>query len=86
MPIMVVVTRPHPPRRMANLLRAAQASDPFTPNTARALITTGKLTVFGGLGTWILSQIAQGVLSGTMLTSPEHSSRIRHRSGGSPWD
>ena len=36
---MVVVTRPHSPRRMANLLRAAQASDPFTPNTARALIT-----------------------------------------------
>ena len=58
-------------RRMANLLRAAQASDPFTTNTARALITAGKLTAFAGLGTWILSQIAQGVLSGTMLTSPE---------------
>jgi Protein of unknown function (DUF2975) len=57
-------------RRMANLLRAAQASDPFTPDTARALITAGKLTAFAGLGTWILSQIAQGVLSGTMLTSP----------------
>ena len=67
---MVVVTRPHSPRRMANLLRTAEASDPFTPNTARALITTGKLTAFGGLGTWILSQIAQAVLSGTMLTSP----------------
>lgn len=57
-------------RRMANLLRAAQASDPFTDSTARALITAGKLTVIAGLGTWILSQIAQGVLSGTMLTSP----------------
>jgi hypothetical protein len=57
-------------RRMANLLRAAQASDPFTPNTARALMALGKLTAFAGLGAWILSQIAQGVLSGTMLTSP----------------
>jgi hypothetical protein len=36
---MVVVTRPHSPRRMADLLRAAQAGDPFTPNTARAVIT-----------------------------------------------
>ena len=56
-------------RRMANLLRAAQASDPFTADTARALVTVGKLTAFAGLGTWILSQIAQGVLSATMLTS-----------------
>jgi hypothetical protein len=56
-------------RRMANLLRAAQASDPFTDGTARALVTAGKLTVIAGLGIWILSQIAQGVLSGTMLTS-----------------
>ena len=56
-------------RRMANLLRAAQASDPFTADTARALVAVGKLTAFAGLGTWILSQIAQGVLSWTMLTS-----------------
>jgi ABC-type amino acid transport substrate-binding protein len=56
-------------RRMANLLRAAQASDPFTANTARALVAVGKLTAFAGLGAWILSQIGQGVLSGTMLTS-----------------
>ena len=57
-------------RRMANLLRAAQASDPFTATTARALMTVGKLTAFAGLGTWVLSQVAQGVLSATMLTSP----------------
>jgi Protein of unknown function (DUF2975) len=56
-------------RRMANLLRAAQASDPFTPTTARALIAVGKLTAFAGLGTWILSEVAQGLLSWTMLTS-----------------
>jgi hypothetical protein len=56
-------------RRMANLLRGAQASDPFTANTARALVAVGKLTAFAGLGAWTLSQIAQGVLSGTMLTS-----------------
>ena len=57
-------------RRMANLLRTAQASDPFTATTARALLTVGKLTAFAGLGTWILSQAAQGLLSATMLTSP----------------
>ena len=50
-------------RRMANLLRGAQASDPFTADTARALVAVGKLTAFAGLGAWILSQIAQGVLS-----------------------
>jgi hypothetical protein len=57
-------------RRMANLLRAAQASDPFTASTARALVSVGKLTVFAGLGAWALSQVAQGVLSVTMLVSP----------------
>jgi hypothetical protein len=57
-------------RRMANLLRAAEAGDPFTTSTARALTTVGKLTAFAGLGTWILSQVAQGVLSATMLASP----------------
>jgi hypothetical protein len=57
-------------RRMRNLLRVAQASDPFTANTARALVTVGKLTAFAGLGTWILSQAAQAVLSVTMSTNP----------------
>ncbi len=57
-------------RRMANLLRAAQATDPFTASTARALVTAGKLTAFAGLGTWAVSQLAQGVLSWTMQISP----------------
>ena len=56
-------------RRMAKLLRVAQASDPFTASTARALVGVGKLTALAGLGTWILSQVAQGVLSVTMLAS-----------------
>ena len=56
-------------RRMGHLLRAAQASDPFTASTARALVGVGKLTALAGLGTWILSQVAQGVLSVTMLAS-----------------
>lgn len=56
-------------RRMAKLVRAAADSDPFTAQNARALATLGKLTAIGGLGTWILSQVAQGVLSATMLTS-----------------
>jgi hypothetical protein len=57
-------------RRMAKLLRAAQASDPFTTENARALTALSKLTAFLGLGTWVLSQIAQAVLCATMLTSP----------------
>jgi hypothetical protein len=57
-------------RRMAKLLRAAQATDPFTASTARALIAVGKLTAFAGLGTWVLSQVAQGLLSWTMMVSP----------------
>ncbi len=55
---------------MAKLVRAAQDTDPFTAHTARALATLAKLTAWGGLGTWILSQVAQGVLSAMMLTSP----------------
>jgi hypothetical protein len=56
-------------RRMANLVRDAQVTDPFTTHTARALATLGKLTVWVGVGTWILSQVAQWVLSAMMLTS-----------------
>ena len=57
-------------RRMAKLLRAAQASDPFTADNVRALTTLGKLTAFVGLGTWVISQLAQAVLCARMLTSP----------------
>jgi Protein of unknown function (DUF2975) len=56
-------------RRMARLLRAAQDSDPFTAENARALATLGKLTAIGGIGTWALSQVAHGVLCAVMLTS-----------------
>ena len=56
-------------RRMAKLVRAAQDTDPFTTHTARALATLGKLTAWVGLGTWILSQVAQWVSSASMLTS-----------------
>jgi hypothetical protein len=57
-------------RRMANLLRVAQAGDPFTASTARALVAVGKLTVFAGLGVWLVSEAAQAVLTVTMLDSP----------------
>lgn len=57
-------------RRMAHLLGTAQASDPFTAKTARALWGLGKLTAFGGLCAWVVSQIARGILSVTMLDSP----------------
>jgi hypothetical protein len=57
-------------RRMAKLLRAAQASDPFTADNVRALTTLGKLTAFVGLGTWVISQLVQAVLCARMLTSP----------------
>lgn len=57
-------------RRMARLVRAAQDSDPFTAHTVRALATLGKLTAWGGLAAWILSQVAQAVLGAMMLTSP----------------
>src|SRR4051794_14789366 len=50
-------------RRMAKLVRAAQDSDPFTSDNARVLADLGKLTAIGGVATWILSQIAQGVLA-----------------------
>jgi Protein of unknown function (DUF2975) len=56
-------------RRMAKLLRGARDSDPFTLDNVRALATLGKLTAFVGVGTWVVSQIAQGVLSARMLSS-----------------
>ena len=52
-------------RRLSNLLRIAQVRDPFTAVTARALWSLGKLTAFAGLGIWVLSQVAQGLLSAT---------------------
>lgn len=56
-------------RRMAELLQVAQNNDPFTAATAQALIGVGKLTAFGGVGAWIVSQVAQGMLTVSMLDS-----------------
>ena len=73
-------------RRMARLLLAAQAGDPFTADNVRALTTLGKLTAFVGLGTWVISQVAQGVLCARMLTSPPIYSHTTRRWDGSPSD
>jgi hypothetical protein len=56
-------------RRMANLLRAAQDSDPFTEQTARDLTVVAKVTAIGGLGVLVLSNVAKWALSATMLSS-----------------
>jgi hypothetical protein len=56
-------------RRMAKLLRTAQNSDPFTAHTARELTVIAKITAFGGLGAWAVSNAAKWILSATMLQS-----------------
>jgi hypothetical protein len=56
-------------RRMANLLRVAQDSDPFTAQTAGQLTVVAKITAFGGLGVWAVSNAAKWALSATMLES-----------------
>jgi Protein of unknown function (DUF2975) len=56
-------------RRMGGLLRGAQDNDPFTPHTASALAALAKVTAFGGFGVWVLSQLAQAVLSGTLVAT-----------------
>ncbi len=56
-------------RRMRNLLRAAQDSDPFTAQTARELTVVAKIIAFGGVGVWAVSSAAKWALSATMLES-----------------
>jgi hypothetical protein len=56
-------------RRMRLLLRAAQERDPFTAQTARELTLVAKITAFGGLGVWVVSNVARWALSATMLES-----------------
>jgi hypothetical protein len=56
-------------RRVAKLLRTAQDSDPFTDWTAHELAVVAKITAFGSVGVWALSNVAQWVLSATMLHS-----------------
>jgi hypothetical protein len=54
---------------MAHVLRAAQDIDPFTAQTARELTVVAKITAFGGLGVWAVSNVAKWALSATMLES-----------------
>jgi hypothetical protein len=57
-------------RRMANLLRSTEDNDPFSADTAAALLSLGKLSALAGLGVWAISQIGQALLVHTMLTHP----------------
>jgi hypothetical protein len=59
-------------RRLAAVVRTAQASDPFTAATSRALVSIGRLTVLAGLGAWAVSTVARAVLADTMLDSGTH--------------
>jgi hypothetical protein len=56
--------------RMAKLLGAALASDPFTAQTVRALTTLAKITAIGGIGVWAMSYLATWALSATVLDAP----------------
>ena len=53
--------------RMAKLLRAALASDPFTAPTVRALTALAKITAVGGIAVWAMSNLATWALSATVL-------------------
>ena len=53
--------------RMAKLLRAAVASDPFTAQTVRALTALAKITAVGGIAVWAMSNLATWALSATVL-------------------
>ena len=56
--------------RMAKLLRAALASDPFTAPTVRALTALAKITAIGGIAVWAMSNLATWALSATVLDAP----------------
>jgi hypothetical protein len=56
-------------RRLAALLRAAEASDPFTTGTVRELTFIAKLTAFGGLAAWVVASAATSALAATVLDS-----------------
>jgi hypothetical protein len=66
-------------RRMANLLRAAQRSDPFTAETTRELNTVAKITAFGGLVAWSASSVTRWMLSSHVLASG-HDVSLLHQS------
>jgi hypothetical protein len=56
-------------RRMRNLLRAAERTDPFTAQTVRELMLVAKITAVGGLSVWLVSSVAKWALSASMLES-----------------
>ncbi len=56
--------------RMAKLLRATLASDPFTAQTVRALTALAKITAVGGIAVWAMGNLATWVLSATVLDAP----------------
>jgi Protein of unknown function (DUF2975) len=56
-------------RRMRNLLRAAERTDPFTAQTVRELMLVAKITAAGGLCVWLVSNVAKWALSASMLKS-----------------
>ena len=65
-------------RRMAALLTAAQEHDPFTPETAKELTQLAKITAYGGVAVWGVSNAARWGLSASMLTT--HAAFNAHRS------
>jgi small-conductance mechanosensitive channel len=54
-------------RSMDKLLGAALASDPFTPQTVRALNAVAKITAAGGITVWAMNYLATWALSATVL-------------------
>jgi hypothetical protein len=59
-------------RRMGAVVHTAEASNPFTEETAGALITIGRLTALAGLAAWAVSEVAGVVLARTMMDSADH--------------
>ena len=58
-------------RRTAKLLGTALVSDPFTPQTVRALTAVAKLTAAGGITVWAMSYLATWALSATVLDTTD---------------
>ena len=57
-------------QRIAKLLGTALASDPFTPQTVRALNAVAKITAAGGITVWAMSYLATWALSASVLDAP----------------
>jgi hypothetical protein len=59
-------------RRLRSVLRAAEATDPFTAKTAHALSVVARITAFGGLAVWAVAAAANSALVTTVLGSGSH--------------